>query len=262
VVAVTTRCVKEPYGSGHTYAIDGRRVPGVTTILGAAIDKPGLRYWYAHQAVLWAMTQDPEYLKGLDGKELKYQAGQAPNVMRDAAAVEGKTLHAYAEALGAGEEIEPTSELAARAELVADFLDRFQVKVLASELTVWHDKLKYAGTLDVIADLLIDGQWQRWLLDYKSGQGIYTEAVLQCAAYRYATHCVWQGDDRPMAQVQRVGIVHVTSAGWALKPIKADQKAFTAFTQARKLHSFLAIKPEELIEPALPHPTLEGEHAS
>jgi hypothetical protein len=256
-----SRCIRKPYRDGHVYELDGQRVPGVTTVLGKTIDKPGLRAWYAHQAGLWVMEQDPGYLQVLPPQELKRRLQSAPNLRRDQAAAEGKTLHAYAEALGAGEEIEPTSELAARAELVADFLDRYRVSIVAAELTVWHERLAYAGTLDVIADLWMDGRWVRWLLDYKTGAGIYPDHVLQAAAYRYATHAVVHGNDVPMAEVESVGIVHVTASGWALHPVRADNDAFHAFEAATRLHHFLTTKPDELVAPALAHPTTTGAHA-
>ena len=242
----------------HEYAIDGQQAMGVTSVLGKAIDKPGLRYWYAEQGVLWALEQDQAELRQLDSRELSSRARRAPDDRRDHKAREGTTLHAYADALGTGQDIEPTSELAGRAQLIADFLDRWQVRVIASELTVWHERLGYAGTLDVIADLWVPGiGWQRWLLDYKTGAGVYPEVCLQLAAYRYATHCVWQGEDRPMPDVQRCGVVHVTAAGAALKPMTVGLEEHAIFNACQEVATWLKTPASELVHPALVNPTPE-----
>jgi hypothetical protein len=256
---MASRCVREEYGKGHTYAIDGARVPGVTTVLRTAIDKPGLRVWYARQAVLWALQEGEERLKAMPDQQLMQLAGKAPDLVRDKAAREGTKLHAYAEALGSGEEIEPESELAARAELVADFLDRHRVKVLAAEVTVWHETLRYAGTLDVLADCWVNGRWMRLLLDYKTGAGVYEDNVLQLAAYRYATHAVIDGEDVPMAEVDGCAVVHVRPGGWELLPVVADERAFEAFSHAVAMHRFLATPLKELVKPAMAKPALLDE---
>ena len=39
----------------HRYALDGRRVPNVTTTIGKASEKPGLAYAAAREAALWAL---------------------------------------------------------------------------------------------------------------------------------------------------------------------------------------------------------------
>lgn len=263
---MSSRCQRIEKSRGaiqwHEYAIDGHEALGVTSVLGKAIDKPGLRYWYAQQGVLWAMEQDQQELRDMDPRKLATLARGAPDARRDHAAREGTTLHAYADALGTGQEIEPDSELAGRAQLIADFLDRWQVRVLASELVVWHERLGYAGTLDVIADLYVpDEGWQRWLLDYKTGAGVYPEVCLQMAAYRYATHCVWQGEDRAMAEVQRCGVVHVTAAGAALKPIRASHEELATFTACLDVARWLKTPDSELVQHALPKPTQTGAQA-
>lgn len=240
----------------HEYALNGERAPGVTSVLGAAVAKPGLLGWYAQQGAMWA--RDHEDLASMDEETFMAQARKAPDLRRDAKARTGTTLHEYAALLGSGQEVEPDSELAGRVELIADFLNRYRVKVLASEAVVFHEDLGYAGTLDVIADLWVDGGWQRWLLDYKTGSGIYAEVVMQLAAYRYASHAQVAGIDRPMAQVQRCGVVHVQSNDWQLVPVNAGPEAFAGFRNALALYRWLKLPKDQQVGMPLPHPDLEG----
>ena len=59
-----------------------------------------------------------------------------------------------------------------------------QLAPLAIEQTVWSKSHRYAGTMDLYAGLLLEPHGEvRVVLDWKSGKGIYPEALLQNAAY-------------------------------------------------------------------------------
>lgn len=55
---------------------------------------------------------------------------------------------------------------------------------VAIEQTVWSTTHQYAGTMDLYADVLLEPHGScRVVLDWKTGKGIYPEALLQNAAY-------------------------------------------------------------------------------
>ena len=53
----------------------------------------------------------------------------------------------------------------------------------AIEQVVWSDRHGFAGTMDLYAEVTLDGVAIPAVLDWKSGKGIYAEALLQNAAY-------------------------------------------------------------------------------
>jgi hypothetical protein len=96
--------------------------------------------------------------------------------------------------------------------------------------------LPYAGTFDLIADLA-DGN--RWLLDIKTGSGVYDSHVLQLAAYRFASHMLHAtGDLVPMIETDRVGVIHVQPDRVELVPVAADREAFATFAHIRAVAQY------------------------
>ena len=51
---MTSRLQRRNYGNGHGYQLDGRKVPGVTSITGK-LDKPALIGWAARTAAGYAV---------------------------------------------------------------------------------------------------------------------------------------------------------------------------------------------------------------
>ena len=68
--------------------------------------------------------------------------------------------------------------------------------------------LGYAGTFDLLAE--IDGEV--WLLDWKTGKGVYEEVGLQLAALHYAEK-VLADEDTILPKATRFGVVHVRPEG-------------------------------------------------
>jgi hypothetical protein len=230
-------------------------VPGVTTVLRVLDKGEGLREWYASQGALWARDHHDEIRTWSDDAFVK-EAKKAPALRRDAKATRGKTLHAYLEVLQTGAEVEPEPELRAAAEQVADFLDKHDVHPIAAELPVYHEGLRYAGTLDLIADLQVMGEWQRWLLDLKTGY-VGREAALQLAAYRHATHASWNGRDLKLedAGITHTGVIRLRDNAWELLPVVTNDQVFSAFRHLLAVHQgFLKARDDELLLPPLAKP--------
>jgi len=179
------------------YAIDGRQLPSVTTILDV-IAKPGLAPWYAKQerqyfetAMLEVLSKpgarDPEYV--LAAVVEAVSGVKAADRERQRASVIGTAVHAGIEwqlrtALGEDAGSEPAlPEAAAWAvESWKDWASSVALEPLAIERTVYCYACGYAGTLDLYARV----KGVLTVLDWKSGKAIYPEAFLQNVAYRHA----------------------------------------------------------------------------
>jgi hypothetical protein len=147
---------------------DGKRrlrIPSVTTILRETLPKPGL--------VPWAAGLGPDYARA-----------------RDEAAERGTVTHQFiAHYLQTGDLLtDPPEKHAPYLAAAARFLFEHDPKPLAVEQLVCHPEMRYAGRLDLIAE--IDGQ--PTLLDFKTNPNgrVYLEAHVQTTAYAIAaTRC-------------------------------------------------------------------------
>lgn len=224
----------------HTYALDGKRVPGVTTVINRATDKPALVNAAARETALWAAA-NVEALGVLGTDVWVKQAAAAPRSVWSGKAQRGTLLHDAARQLVAGEPLTPVDpaghqwpdDVIRSAEMLARFMDEWDAQPVLAETAVFHEAHKWAGTLDLIAELK-DGR--RWLLDYKTGEtGIYPKDAMQLAAYRHATHVVWtdpetgEREDRPMVKVDSAACVWVRPDAYELRPVRADLAMYDRF---------------------------------
>jgi hypothetical protein len=233
---MSSRLVRIDYPrGGHGYALNGERIPGVTTVINQSSPAGGLIDWAAKEAAGWAATHVTE-LDTLGAAEWVAMAAGAANRLRDSRAERGRKVHDVADKLIEGNPVDVDDpEVMTRAEQVIDFLETWDADVLARECTVYHEIHKYAGTFDLVADLS-DGS--RWLLDYKTGSGVYSDVALQLAAYRYASHLVWGGNDVPMPDVDRCGVVWIREASWELIPVDASETVFATFLASMPVYRF------------------------
>ena len=234
-----SRISRREFGNGgHVYALDGRRCPGVTTIIRNSAPAGGLLNWYAKEAAEWAAAHAD--LHDELGHEAWVKAcANAANESRDKSAQVGRDIHAAADALVDGQPVDVAPEIADRARLIVNFLDTWRARVLARECVVFHTGHHYAGQFDLIAELA-DGR--RWLLDYKTGKGIFPDVALQLAAYRNAEYLVWDGQDRKMPRIDATGVVHVTENAWELVPVDSGPDVWATFVSALPLYRFHGTK--------------------
>lgn len=138
----------------NKYLIDGKPVPSVTTILGAAIAKPELMYWY-----------------GKHGNEKAKQ-------MLESAGDFGSAVHSMIEQEIKGQKTTRTDQF-------QTIMDNFKIVTdgwewVEFEKVVLNEKYGYGGTVDAIAK--VDGK--TCLVDFKTSSGVYPDFYLQVAAYR------------------------------------------------------------------------------
>jgi hypothetical protein len=213
----------------------GEKVPSVTTILGAAVAKPGLIQWAARVA---AEATADALVEGFCSPEVAIAEGtKAPAAYRDDAAGLGTKAHALVEAHYDGEEV------AAEGDDAAVILDCYR-RAVAMIDSLWEveqsewagvSRLGYGGTLDL---LVVDKETQkRLLVDLKTGS-YHPEAIAQLAAYR----ALWQ-EHNPTKPIDGAAILHVPikGEGATVVPIAADalDAGWTLFQAAQAIHATL-----------------------
>jgi PD-(D/E)XK nuclease superfamily len=213
-------------GSGHSYALDGVRVVGVTSVLNNALPKHALPNWYAEQTAAWASTHR-ELADALGDDAWARQATAAPRDAANKAANRGRDVHTHALELLAGSAPEVDPDALPFVEQAADFMRRWQVQELAAERPCGNTTWRYCGTFDLLARLS-DGAV--WMLDYKTGSGPFNNHALQLAAY--AACDIIQIDpehDAPMPKIDRLGFVMLRRDHWDLVPVKADPERLVKY---------------------------------
>jgi hypothetical protein len=221
----------------HRYSWNGGPLyPSVTTILGIK-DKPALVGWAKRETAACA-------IRNLDVIERMVRSGgpqaavdwlkRIPDYARDASADLGSAVHAAAEAIARGEsgpvadEVQPFVAAYRR-----DFFEVFQPRFIAVEAMVCSERYEYGGTADAFVE--IDGEV--WLIDYKTGAGVYPDTALQLGGLARAQFIGYPGDpvQYPVPFATRFGVLHIRPEGARLLPVTVNRETVAAFLDARRL---------------------------
>jgi hypothetical protein len=211
-------------------------IPSVTTVL-RVVDKSGPLVGWARRTTAASAVRNLDVLVAMraeGGPEAAINWLKAvPDYVRDKAADRGTHVHSLAEQIVRGGEPEVPEELAGHVNAYRGFLREWSPKFLAVEQMVCSLTHGYAGTCDAIADIA----GERWLLDLKTGNGVYAEAALQLSAYGAAQFAGRPGDPRRyrLPRATRFGVVHVSSDRAELVPMAVDRSTFATFLRALDL---------------------------
>ena len=238
-------------------------MPGVTTVINRATDKPQLVHASAREAATWA-AHNVDALATLGPDAWIRQAAAAPRDVWNGKARRGTLLHEAARQLVAGYPLTPVNPEGQRwpddvirsAEQLARFMDEWDVEPIISERPVFHVEHRWAGTLDLVARVR---SGLVWLLDYKTGEtGIYPKDSLQLAAYRHATHVQVETEDgledQYMPKVDRVGCVWVRPDMYEVRPVRADVVAYQTFLHMLPVAKWSGLPREDSVGEPLPIP--------
>lgn len=232
--------------ASHTYTLNGKLLPGVTTIL-AAKDKPFLSFWRLKIGVetigkLW------EAGKAYAEEEIKtiLEAGKkAHSVKSKEALVSGKIAHAWIEkfvkAKIAGENFAEKIEDEKAKNAVSLFYEwqkEHKIEWLASELKLASPKYEFAGTIDAVAK--IDGRLT--IVDFKTSNQISDEYWLQTGAYQLLLDDNLEDTeerpvDRLIIRIPKTGDTIETKV--AVIPLDLCVKTFLALREVRKFDSWI-----------------------
>ena len=205
--------------STHRYRLDGQPVSGVTTLIGKGLPKPALTYWSAKMVAEWVADNeaDVEALRRMGRGPMINALKGVPWEKRDTAAVRGTDVHALAEQLVHGQQVEVPEHLRGYVEGYVRWLDEFAPEPIWTERPVGNRTWHYAGTFDLIARLM----GETWLLDVKTSARVYGDNAIQLAAYAGAEFLIdHEGVEQPIPQIDRLGILHVREDGTTLHPVR------------------------------------------
>lgn len=99
--------------------------------------------------------------------------------------------------------INPTTEFAEELtleeyEAIMSFVEWWNINkptVITKEAIVFNEEYSYAGTVDLICEI----EGEKWLIDFKTGQNIWPEHLLQVSAYK---HCLEHYKDLQLGILQ------------------------------------------------------------
>jgi hypothetical protein len=239
---------------GHYYAdAVGTRVTGVTTFINDGSPKPALINWAGDTTADAAIDRWDELAAMKPAARLKELKG-ARWAEKDKAAKRGTEIHGYGEQLVKGETVDVPDELLGYVEAYARFLDAFKVDPDHVEFSVASYKHGYAGTGDLIANLVIPRVGtKRLLIDLKSSRsGIFGETALQLAAYRYADVLLDGDAEEPMPEVDDCAAVHIRGDGADLIPVTTSPEIFRDFLYVQQVARFTKISRDLVGAPISP----------
>lgn len=147
------------------YTKDGKRCPGVTTIVSRFKDAGGLIHWAWQQ--------------GYDGIDYRQK--------RDEAADAGHLAHDFIECDIHGRELPDTSKndpelvkLALKAlEAFRDWKSQVKLEIIETETPLVSERYRFGGTFDALAR--VNGKIV--LLDWKTSNAVYSDYIAQVGAY-------------------------------------------------------------------------------
>lgn len=221
------------HGRGHSYKINGNKVPGVTTILGDTTAKPALVNWAGDATANYAVDHWGELSELTPSKKLA-ALKQARYADRDAAANRGTEVHRLAESYINGFEIEVPDELEGHVRAYERFAKEWDVRPVHVEVVVGNVTLGYCGTVDLIADLV---DQHRHLTDLKTSRsGIFPETALQVVAYSRAEFYATRNDKgeyetHPMEElnITALSAVHVQADDYRVVPVQHPDEVWEYF---------------------------------
>ena len=195
----------------HRYWMNGKGpLPSVTTIL-RVLDKPALTSWYKRQVAEAAVNRQEWKQMPVDDA-VKWLMSM-PDTARDTAASLGTALHGIVDAAGRSPDgpgafpVSPEYQKAHDAFIAFVGVSGGSQAIVSSEKAVLNLTEGFAGTFDLLM-LLKD---ELWLLDVKTGKGVYPDYALQLAAYGMAEHIALSGDPTlyDFPEPKRYGVLHL-----------------------------------------------------
>ena len=213
----------------------GRDLPSVTSLRRLAGLPFGLHQWAIGKVVEHTIDHWSEIGERLsrgttvDVQLVRKELRAAATAERDRAASLGTAVHDAA-ALGKTPEQVP-HEVAPRLRQFLAWKAASQAEVVAAEFQVFSTTYGYAGSCDAMVRF---PNGSLWIVDYKTGKGIYAEHALQLMAYTMAD--VVGADDivderltELLHRVTGMAVLHLSDAAWEFHALEPDPSTWAAF---------------------------------
>lgn len=231
---------------GHSYWVNGRRVPGCTTCL-SIISKPALMYWSVNQAIdylknNWSPGQAYDELE----IEAHLEAARTAHIkVKDKAATKGSLVHEWihryiiykidaadGRTASAKPELPKNAELAQRCTQLLEWLDSKNFIPTDTEYKIFSRKHWIAGTVDIKGTM----NNKPVIVDIKNSSGIWPEYKLQVACYA-SVDFEMNNVDIPSVVIIRISDDLEIEE---LEIPKAEyREAFAAFINAKHLYEYM-----------------------
>lgn len=240
---VTDLVKPEDTPTGRFYPWKKEKFVSVTTVIGEGIPKPGLSKWFLKRTIEIAADKRKE-LALLTKVEAIQTLTTADLFGGNDAAMLGSRVHAMCEKLVKGKEILPSTQEKEYVDNFRQFMVDYSPEYEETESTVFSRTHGYAGTLDAIA--VIGGK--RYVIDIKTGKGVWPEAALQMSAYRYADFLGRSGgrEDR-MPDIDGGLVLHIRPDRYEVIPVDTGPATFDTFLSALDVYRWNKIEGREAI---------------
>jgi len=241
-------------GKGHSYQLDGVKLPGVTTLINGGVPKPALIDWAARVAAEFTADHVDELSRMGDRAAIVDLVKGAHRRSTNAAAAKGTEIHGLAQRLASGEAIDVPVEIEGYLDGYVAFVDDWAPEVIALEAPIVNRRWFYGGTFDMLARLR-DGSVS--LIDIKTGgSGVWPEACLQIAAYRAAESLLdADGHEVPMPATTAGHALHLKDDGsYELLPVESGPDIFAVFLHCAHVAGFTKRRKDDLIGLPLDRP--------
>lgn len=185
----------------HVHTLDGKRLWGVTTILGSWGDPGGLINWAANTAV-----------DAMVGGATEEDARVAHTKKRDKAGDKGTAVHNALE-VSLKDWITKGQMSLTGDKVIDNVLEYFRandITPIKSELNVYSRTFWFGGIFDAV----VEKDNKRYVLDFKTSGTLQEKAFLQCGAYSLAIK-----EMKPDAEIGGVVIIHIPK-GTSFNPEK------------------------------------------
>lgn len=217
----------------HRYRLDGRPVPGVTSLLAGGIPKPALNNWYARKVAEY-VEDNPREIERLRGEPtptqgnphghsaLVHHLAKVPENLRDQAAERGTLIHSLGQRYLEGSQVSIPPIYEPEVMGLVELIEALELEPLIIEKSLGNRTQRYAGRVDFIGTSphLQDGA--PVLIDWKTSNYVYGETALQAAAYARAEFWVtdFQPDDEnPLPQIEATYVAHIRPGLTELHPL-------------------------------------------
>ena len=121
-----------------------------------------------------------------------------------------------------------------------DFWEEYNPKLIETEVHLFSDEIKVAGTCDMVCEIEIDGKTELWIIDFKTSNHLQTTYDLQTAIYgKCYEECFGKKADR-------YGVLWLKSSKRGPKEGKIQGKNWEMYeskrTQEENIDIFMTVK--------------------
>ena len=121
-----------------------------------------------------------------------------------------------------------------------DFWEEYNPKLIETEVHLFSDEIKVAGTCDMVCEIEIDGKTELWIIDFKTSNHLQTTYDLQTAIYgKCYEECYGKKADRYgvlwlKSNKRKAAEGKIQGKGWEMYESKR--------TQEENINIFLTVK--------------------